>query len=136
MCHGHTFLSKAADRQKRREGIKIGLFAVFFYSKLFSSRKKDKAMTLYELREVFAALVLPACVFGRQSDFLCKKWERNAAHSQQKRSEYTQRFTRVSLLARLFVAFRVIGALEEAWLISVALLRGNRCHFFHPPRKN
>lgn len=65
MCHGHTLLSKATDRQKRREGIKIGLFAVFFYSKLFSSRKKDKEMTLYELCEVFAALVLPACVFGR-----------------------------------------------------------------------
>jgi len=46
------------------------------------------------------------------------------------KSEYSQRS---SLLAWLFVAFRVIRALEGAGLISVALLRGNSYRLLHPP---
>jgi len=54
----------------------------------------------------------------------------------QKRIEYSQRFTRVSLLAWRFVAFHVLRTLEGAGLISVALVRGNGYHSRHPPRKN
>jgi len=56
--------------------------------------------------------------------------------SRQKCGEYLQRFTHLSSLTWLFVAFRVtrpIHALKGAGLISVALLRGNSSHVLHPP---